>query len=255
MIIEKPTAAQQRQLRDLWQEAFGDTEDYLDLFFSAAFSPSRCRCAVEAGKVMAALYWLDCSCRGRKIAYIYAVATGEAFRGRGIASKLMEDTHKHLARMGYAGAILVPGEGPLFGFYEKLGYQTCSRITDFVCAGSSDEVQLRRIDAADFARQRREILSLLEPGGVLQEGESMALLAAQCRFYAGQNFLLAARAEGDVLLGIELLGDPQNAPGIVATLGYREGRFRTRGTGRELAMFRPLEEGVEAPTYFGLAFD
>ena len=255
MTIEKPTAAQQRQLRALWQEAFGDTEEYLDLFFSAAFSPSRCRCAVEEGKVEAALYWLDCSCRGRKIAYIYAVATGKAFRGRGIASKLMADTHSHLARLGYSGAILVPGDGPLFDFYEKLGYQTCSRITEFVCTGSAEEVQLRRIDAGDFAKQRREILSLLEPGGVIQEGESMTLLEAQCRFYAGQNFLLAARADGDVLQGVELLGDPRNAPGIVATLGYREGRFRTRGAARDFAMFRPLEEGVEAPTYFGLAFD
>ena len=255
MTIEKPTAAQQRQLRALWKEAFGDTEEYLDLFFGTAFSPSRCRCAAEDGTVTAALYWLDCTCRGKKLAYIYAVATGKAFRGRGIASKLLTDTHSHLARLGYAGAVLVPGEGPLFGFYEKLGYQVCSRITDFVCAGSADEVQLRRIDAADFAKQRREILSLLEPGAVLQEGESMALLAGQCSFYAGQNFLLAARAEGDILMGLELLGDPQNASGIVATLGYREGRFRTRGNGREFAMFRPLVEGVEPPSYFGLAFD
>jgi ribosomal protein S18 acetylase RimI-like enzyme len=255
MTIEKPTAAQQRQLRGLWQEAFGDTEEYLDLFFGTAFSPSRCRCAVEEGAVTAALYWLDCTCRGKKIAYLYAVATAKAFRGRGIATKLMEDTHAHLARLGYAGAVLVPGEGPLFGFYEKLGYRVCSRITDFVCAGSSDEVQLRRVDAADFSKQRREILSLLEPGAVLQEGESMTLLAAQCHFYAGQNFLLAARAEGDVLVGMELLGDPQNAPGIVATLGYREGRFRTRGNARAFAMFRPFTADAVTPTYFGLAFD
>ena len=255
MTIEKPTAAQQRQLRGLWQEAFGDTEEYLDLFFSAAFSPSRCRCAVEEGTVTAALYWLDGTCRGIKIAYLYAVATAKAFRGRGIASKLMADTHAHLTRLGYAGAVLVPGEAPLFGFYEKLGYRTCSHITDFVCTGSSDEVQLRRIDGADFAKQRREILSFLEPGAVIQEGESMALLEAQCRFYAGQNFLLAARAEGDILMGMELLGDPQNAPGIVATLGYREGRFRTRGTGRAFAMFHPLSDNIEPPTYFGLAFD
>ena len=34
MIIDQPTAAQQRQLRSLWQEAFGDEDSYLDLFFS-----------------------------------------------------------------------------------------------------------------------------------------------------------------------------------------------------------------------------
>lgn len=255
MIIDQPTAAQQRQLRSLWQEAFGDGEAYLDLFFSTAFSPSRCRCAVEEGKVAAALYWLDCACRGRKLAYIYAVATGEAFRGRGIATRLMEDTHAHLARLGYEGAVLVPGEGPLFGFYEKLGYRVCSGIRDFVCTGAADEVQLRRIDAVDFARQRRELLSLLEEGAVIQEGESLDLLAAQCVFYAGQNFLLAAKPQGDTLVGLELLGDPQTAPGIVQTLGFREGSFRTRGNGRDFAMFRLLAPNAKAPTYFGLAFD
>lgn len=255
MIIDQPTAARRRQLRSLWQEAFGDDDSYLDLFFSTAFSPSRCRCAVEDGKVTAALHWLDCACRGRKLAYIYAVATGEPFRGRGIATKLLEDTHSHLARLGYEGTVLVPGEAPLFRFYEKLGYRVCSRITDFVCTGAADEVQLRRVDAQDFARQRRELLALLEEGAVIQEGESLALLEAQCDFYAGQNFVLAAKPQGDVLVGLELLGDPQTAPGIVQTLGFREGRFRTRGTERDFAMFRPLVPNAEAPTYFGLAFD
>ena len=255
MIIDQPTAAQQRQLRALWREAFGDPEEYLDLFFGTAFSPSRCRCAVKDGTVTAALYWLDGTCRGKKIAYIYALATAEAFRGRGIATALLENTHSHLARQGYTGTVLVPGEGGLFSFYERLGYRVCTKIRDFVCTGAADEVQLRRIDAADFAKQRRELLSLLEPGAVIQEGASMELLAAQCHFYAGQNFLLAARAQEDVLLGLELLGDPQNGPGIVRALGFREGRFRTRGEGRDFAMFRPLTAGAQAPTYFGLAFD
>ena len=86
MIIDQPTAAQQRQLRALWQEAFGDSDEYLDIFFGTAFSPNRCRCVAIEGKVVAALYWLDCACRGRKLAYIYAVATAKTHRGQGIAS-------------------------------------------------------------------------------------------------------------------------------------------------------------------------
>lgn len=255
MIIDQPTAAQQRQLRSLWQEAFGDDDAYLDIFFGTAFSPDRCRCVVIDDKVVAALYWFDCACRGRKLAYIYAVATEKASRGKGIASALLNDTHNHLAGLGYEGAVLVPSEKPLFAFYERLGYSVCSRVTDFFCAGSMEEVQLRRVDAADFAKQRREILSLIEPGAVIQEGESIALLAAQCNFYAGQNFVLAARAQGDTLIGLELLGDPQQAPGILHSLGYPKGSFRTRGAAREFAMFHPLASDIQPPTYFGLAFD
>ena len=55
--------------------------------------------------------------------YLYNLSVSHKAQGRGIASKLLTDTHSHLARLGYAGAVLVPGEGPLFGFYEKLGYR------------------------------------------------------------------------------------------------------------------------------------
>ena len=30
-------------LRELWKKAFGDTDEFLDLFFSTAYSPDRCR--------------------------------------------------------------------------------------------------------------------------------------------------------------------------------------------------------------------
>ena len=43
----------------------------------------------------------------------------------------------------------------LFDYYARLGYQRCTRIQEFVCAGAADEVQLRRINAEEFARQRK----------------------------------------------------------------------------------------------------
>ena len=255
MTIDKPTAAHCRQLRALWQEAFQDDAAYLDIFFSTAFSPNRCLCATEEGKVISAVYWLDCRCREKKLAYIYALATAKAFRGQGIARKLMEEAHRRLALLGYAGTLLVPGEPSLFALYEPMGYRVCTQIREFVCSGAAEEVQLYRIDPEEYARQRRDLLSLLEEGGVLQEDVSLELLAAQADFYAGQNFLLAARPQGDTLVGLELLGDPQTAPGIVQALGYTQGSFRTRGSGRDFAMFRPLAADAPTPTYFGLAFD
>ena len=54
-------------MRSLWQEAFGDEDDYLDIFYSTAFSPDRCLCLSKEGKMQAALYWFDCELRGEKI--------------------------------------------------------------------------------------------------------------------------------------------------------------------------------------------
>ena len=256
MTIDFPTAALIPQMRELWKEAFGDTEEYLDTFFTTGYDPRRAMCAVRDGVVLSAVYWLNCTLRGQKVAYLYALATAKAYQGRGIAHKLMDAVHNHLEQQGYAGTILVPGEEKLFAFYEAMGYEQKTKVSEFFCAGAADEVQLRRINADAYLAQRRELLSFLEEGGVLQEEENMALLATQANFYAGQNFLLAARAEDGVLVGLELLGDAQTAPGILQSLGYASGRFRTRGTGKDFAVFRPLgDRAIAPPTYFGLAFD
>lgn len=256
MIIDKPTSDRISQLWDLWREAFGDSGEFLEAFFETAYSPQRCRCVTENGTVVAAVYWFDCTLRGRKVAYVYALATAIAYRGRGIAHRLMDEVHRVLKQDGYEGAVLVPGTQHLQNFYETLGYYSCAPMTEFVCTGATEEVQLRRVTPEEYARQRRDLLSLLEPDAVIQEQENLAFLATQAELYIGQNCLLAACKDGDTLIGMELLGDPQTAPGIVRTLGYTKGIFRTRGQGKPFAMFRALEGcDISAPSYFGLAFD
>ena len=92
--IGEPLPSQQKELRLLWKEAFGDDDTFLDTFEATAFSSSRCRCATINSRVVAALYWFDCSMNEKKIAYIYAVATSIKFRGQGICHALIEDTHQ-----------------------------------------------------------------------------------------------------------------------------------------------------------------
>ena len=70
MTIDAPKTAQIPQLRQLWKEAFGDTDTFLDSFFSLAFAPERCRCITLGDTVPSALYWFDCTCRGEKWAYL-----------------------------------------------------------------------------------------------------------------------------------------------------------------------------------------
>lgn len=252
MTIDRPTPELLPALRTLWREAFGDTEEFLDTFKATALSADRCRCAVVDGRLAAALYWFDCSCYGRPVAYVYAVATAKAFRGRGICRELMSATHRQLAQQGYEGAILVPGDDGLARMYEKMGYRGCGGIRSFVCGAAPEDVQLYRVDKEEYARLRRQ---LLPEGGVVQERENLDLLATMADFYAGPGFLLAAVKNGDRLEGIELLGNEAAAPGILETLGCAEGSFRTPGE-ESFAMYLPLGGSrLEPPTYFGLAFD
>lgn len=238
-------------LWSLWQQAFGDTDAFLKEFYSCAFSPSRCRCVSIRGTIAAVLYWFDCDWEGKRLAYLYAVATEEIFRGKGLCRALMENTHAHLYHAGYDGCILVPGSEALFGMYEKLGYTTCSYIREFECAAGKP-IPLRQLTATEYAALRREYLPT---GGVVQEGEALTLLQSQAAFYAGENCLLACAPNGGKLVVSELLGDVSAAPGILATLGYCQGIFRTPGNEKPFAMYHPLTDGQSAPAYFGLALD
>lgn len=249
MNIDHPTQTQIPALRSLWKKAFGDTDAFLDLFFSTAYSPRHCRCITVQGQVAAALYWFDCQSEEELYAYIYAVATDPAFRGQGLCRILMENTHELLKEQGYAGAILVPGEPGLFDMYEKMGYTDLSGAETLdLTAGTP--ISLRRVSKEEYAAARR---ALLPPGGIVQEGENLDFLAGYAKLYAGDGFALAAVTEGAHLQCTELLGDRTAATGIVAALGLQTGTFRVPGESR-FSMYCPLK-GIPAPGYFGLAFD
>ena len=251
--VGAPRQGDTKALRALWKEAFGDSDDFLDLFERTAYSSDRARALFCDGELSAALYWFDCECEGEKIAYLYAIATAKSQRGRGLCRALMEDTHAHLQELGYAAAILVPSEASLFGFYEKLGYKVATNVTEFSCHAADEPIELVRIGAEEYAMLRREMLPI---GGIVQEKENLTYLAAQAELYRGENFLLAARSEEQRVVGIELLGDTNAAPRIVNALGKEQGSFRTVGSNRDFSMITPLNTKKEPiPTYFGLAFD
>ena len=242
-----------KALRHLWQEAFHEPDSFTDLFFSVAYSPQRCHHIDENGIPVSALYWFDCLWEGKKIAYLYAVATHSAYRGRGICHALMEEAHHLLQSRGYAGVILVPAEDHLFDFYARMGYTVCSYNSTLKCKADGQHLEMRPISSAEYAELR---LRFLPHQSVLQEGENIAFLQTLASFWAGENFLLATRKDSDTLFGLELLGDVTLSPHITHTLGFDEGKFRIIGQDEPFAMFRPLGEAIlSLPTYFAFAFD
>ncbi len=258
LTVDKPTYSQLPELRNLWKEAFGDSDAFLDTFFQSAFDENRCRCVVVDEKVVAMLYWFECEFQEKPIAYIYAVATAKEMRGLGICHALMLDTHQHLKANGYIGTILVPGNEGLFHFYKGLGYETCTHIEEIVFEDStlhafeSNPISIRTINVAEYARLRR---NYLPNGAIIQEKENLDFLQKQANFYTGDNFLLAAHKSGDSLKGIEFLGNTSAIPSILQTLECTKGSFRTPGKDRPFGMYYSFEKAVAMPNYFGFAFD
>lgn len=244
MNLDYPKLGQIPQLRSLWKEAFGDTDAFLDHFYTKAFSTDRCLCATIGDEVVAMAYWFHCG----NYAYIYAVATAKAHRGKGISHALMGRIHEILTDRGYAGCILVPGEESLRRFYAGMGYENCGGVEEFDAVATTP-LPLRKLGKEEYAALRR---AYLPEGGVIQEGVNLDFLSRWAQFYEAPNALTAAVWEEGKLLVLELLGDKQAAGGIIAALGADSGWFRVPGE-TPFAMHRPLNTNIP-PKYFGFCF-
>ena len=89
-------------LKALWKQACGDTDAEIDSFFKTVYPEATGFCAEEDGAVIAMLFALPLTLAHgeemQKAAYLYAVATDEAFRGRGVCRALMEFAERTLRK-------------------------------------------------------------------------------------------------------------------------------------------------------------
>ena len=236
-----PLPEEEAPLRALFTEAFGD-EGFTDLFFRTGYAPERCLGAFD-GALLAALHWFDCSLEGRKSAYIYGIAAFESCRGLGIGSGLIRAALEELENRGYEAVFLVPAEPSLFGYYERFGFRAVSTIREFTLSASAP-LPLKKLTTGEYADSRKK---LLPAHSLLQEGPCLSLLAGYADFYATDRAVAAV--SGDTVW--ELLGDENDAPGLIAALGLPTATVRTPGPGRPFAMGL----GTDGPMYLGLALD
>ena len=252
MNIDSPAPSQIPGLRTLWKKAFGDTDAFLDVFFSTGYAPERCRCITDQRTPLAALYWLDMVCDDRKFAYIYAVATDPDHRGKGLCRCLMEDTARVLKEAGYQGAMLVPQDEGLRTMYGKMGYLPAAPIEEAFHAATPLSLSAEEISCEAYAARRK---AFLPEGSVLPGKGALAFLNQLARFYEGDGFLAAASQETEHLRILEYLGPAEKIPALVAALGHTEATVRRPGGVTPFAMHLPLTASCPAPGYFPFCFD
>lgn len=253
MTIDRPQMRHLPRLREIWKEGFGDSEDFLDLFFRWGFSPERCLCALVEDRPVSAIYWFDGTVRDARVAYLYALATDKVFQGRGIGRQLLRRVEETLRAQGYQAALLVPGSHSLGTWYQSQGYEYWGGVREFTLEEPGEPVFLELLTAAEYAAARK---TLLPEGSVVQDLPALEFLAAQAGLYRGADFLAAALVDdrGELFVP-ELLGNAQAAPGILGALGCRKGTFRTPGGKQPAVMAKPLiQPGMERLSYFAFDF-
>lgn len=250
--FRKPTAEEVPALRELWKDAFGDEDDYLDVFYSTAFSPERSLALfTDDGAAQAALYWFDCILRGEKIAYIFGVGVATTLRGNGLCREMMSAALSCLKAENYKGVALVPARSELYAMYEKFGFQKFFGVTERLVKAGDTPAVLRRLDADEYVAVRKRYLP---DGGVEQAGENAAFLAARTELYAGDDFVFSF-VPGIGEFVVELLGNTERAPEIVRALGREELMVRTPGDEKDFAVYQAIDQEVAFPKYFGIPFD
>lgn len=114
-------------IKSLWKECFGDSEEYIQFFFSNHNVEKETLIYTIESKVVGMLNLLPATIKmadGYKpIRYVYAVGTLKNYRGRGIARDLLNYANQELSKIGVT-TVLVPASQTLFDYYKKQGYQT-----------------------------------------------------------------------------------------------------------------------------------
>ena len=250
MIIEHPADKDIPALRSLWKEAFSDTDDFLELFFTRGFAPERSLTVKEGENVLAALYWFYCAWEENQSAYIYAVATKKEHRGKGICRAMMDRLHEDMEKMGRS-TVLVPVDENLRTFYARMGYGNFGGMDEEIYHPKGTPVLAQKLSVTDYMQKRK---GLLPEGGIVQEGEVLPFLESMLTFYGGESWLLAGYQDGGKWIFPEFLGDKALLPGILKALEISVAQVCTAGD-KPFAMYRPIAGEKKTPAYFAFALD
>ncbi len=122
------------QLKSLWQKTFGDSTAYINSFFDNMYRDENTLVYIEDKTIVSVLYIIEYEIPLEtdkiKIAYLYALTTEPAFRGRGIMSRLIEKSFEIGIKRDYKLCVLIPSEASLFDYYRRFGFKECfSRTT------------------------------------------------------------------------------------------------------------------------------
>lgn len=120
MIKTVDSSLYREDIISLWQEAFGDEQEYIEFFLDNC--PNECIGCFLDDELCSLLFLLDGSINGFKTSYIYAACTKKSRRGQGLFTRLLNFTISYCEKKGDACIFLVPGEESLYSFYKNFGF-------------------------------------------------------------------------------------------------------------------------------------
>ena len=159
------------QTKRLWHDTFGDTAEFVDLYFDRIYTDSiNHTVRLSNGAVVSALQAIEMPFKVDdkifRTAYISGVATDKNYRRCGYMAQLLESTHRELMAAGIDAVWLIPDSQYLFDVYAKFGYRTAfyksyrtiNVAPSDICNGlTMSKINRYEVDAAFEYFQRKQM--------------------------------------------------------------------------------------------------
>lgn len=214
--------SREEELIDIWKQSFGDSEEYIRMFFAWNISKTMVIIYETDGRAVSVAYLLPITYReiGKRefpCWYLYAAATLPAYRGHGYFGEIMKTVHEKIKEP----VILVPGEPSLIDYYKKHGlhmwqeevFQEIMYDTQNMTSVLDDvSFDIKDISAQEYALKRNQLLS--ESGYIIWDDHFMEYICHENKFCGGdqkeicvngKEYIVMYRKEEDVLRILEVL--------------------------------------------------
>lgn len=116
------------EIKRMWADIFGDSSEYVDMYFDRVYSDSDAMTLCADGHVVSSLllqpYAMTFHGREAAASYIAGAATRRNMRGRGLMSALMADALDASRARGDIITCLIPASGYLYRYYSRFGFAT-----------------------------------------------------------------------------------------------------------------------------------
>lgn len=116
--------------KELWKKCFGDTDDYIDVFYEKFCTADRVLVVDDDGELNSMCAVLSTTLHfpdgtSVPVGYIYALATNPYFQGKGYARQLLKFADEYLQKHGKKCLSLVPSNAGLHRFFDNIGLSEC----------------------------------------------------------------------------------------------------------------------------------
>ncbi len=132
------------QLKYIWKVCFGDSDDYIDMFFQKLYNPSQTVVMCCGDMPVGAVYLLKASLFETDFMYGYAIGVLPEFRGKSVCQKMLEFIREDAKKKNFLFG-LHPANENLSSFYKRIGLEEMYR--------------LKTVDASNFKQSGSFILT------------------------------------------------------------------------------------------------